>query len=61
LQRSALPLGDDEVLATVSLDLMQKADQIYLQGNTLLEPSATSSNNMPRHDEALARDAPMSQ
>ncbi|HLG65320.1 MAG TPA: hypothetical protein VKY19_25535 [Ktedonosporobacter sp.] len=34
----AIPLGDDEVLATVSLDLMQKADQIYLQGNTLLEP-----------------------
>ena len=34
----ALPAGDDEALATVSLDLMQKADQIYLQGHTLLEP-----------------------
>ena len=34
----AIPMGDDEALTTVSLDLMQKADQIYLQGNTLLEP-----------------------
>lgn len=34
----AIPAGDDEALATVSFDLMQKADQIYLQGNTLLGP-----------------------
>ena len=34
----AIPLGDDEVLATVLLDLMQKTDQIYLQSNMLLEP-----------------------
>lgn len=34
----AIPPGDDEALATVSLDLMQKADQTYLQGHTLLEP-----------------------
>lgn len=34
----AIALGDDEVLATVLLDLMQKTDQIYLQSNMLLEP-----------------------